>query len=104
MVDERDEECRERLYQYISLGIGSFYLLIRLGMFMWNTLVPQINETAEQIRDDVTLSLLRSMQRRQEKEGEEEEAKKRDQEVDNDNIPTITVRDKGKNKKDKLNA
>ena len=103
MVDERDEERKERLCQYISLGIGSLYLLIRLGMFMWYTFFPQINQTADQLRVDLTLALLKSMRRRQKKEDAEEEAKKREQRGDYANIPTITIRDKG-NKKDKLNA
>ena len=75
MVDEQDEERYERLCQYISLGIGSLYLLIRLGMFMWYTFFPQINQTADQLRVDLTLALLKSMRRRQKKKTQKKRRK-----------------------------
>lgn len=61
---DRDEEKKERMCQYVSLAIGGTYFLARLLMFFRKTLIPKMNDTAGEIRDNITLCLLRSMQRR----------------------------------------
>ena len=93
MDEMRMDQFRDSLAQYVSLGIGSIYLLIRVILVIWRCLVPRVG----QIREEVIAGLLNQIETRQES--------RQKSETENKETGGITQTDiiKGKNKKKTTN-